>query len=338
MIRTYVLWGLIFVFVYVAKGLIIPVALGAVIGTLLYPPYKKMIRRKFSSTMAASLLTLAVTLLVLLPVTILSLIGVNSFLKLLPMIQERAQGQFDLAQVPIMKTLAEFMQRWFSVEFAELLKGLQQLAQSSAGALAQVMGSLLASLPGMFVFMLIMIISTFFFIVDGKKALEKVKNLELIPDSELDYLINKSTIICRALVMATLIVALIQASLFVLGCAIAGISNLFVIGFIVFLMSFVPLVGPTPLTFGMAFYHLFFGETSTGVIVLITAGMVSTIDNFVRPFVLKGEANLHPLLAFVGVFGGLQTMGFAGIFLGPLFAGIFASAIKLLIQRPPPQK
>jgi predicted PurR-regulated permease PerM len=63
--------------------------------------------------------------------------------------------------------------------------------------------------------------------------------------------------------------------------------------------------------------------------------VVSTVDNLVRAAVLKGAADLHPLLAFLAAFGGLQVFGFLGIFLGPILAVLFLVTLELLAGEEP---
>ena len=54
---------------------------------------------------------------------------------------------------------------------------------------------------------------------------------------------------------------------------------------------------------------------------------VGTIDNFLRPFLIKKGADLPLLLIFAGVIGGLITFGIAGLFIGPV---VLAITYKLL--------
>jgi predicted PurR-regulated permease PerM len=100
------------------------------------------------------------------------------------------------------------------------------------------------------------------------------------------------------------------------------------IGFLVFVTAFIPLVGSVPVTVSTAGILLLTGHLTAGVFLSIMAVIVALIDNLARPFVLKGASNLHPLLAFAGALGGIQTMGFAGVFLGPILVGLAAVWIK----------
>jgi predicted PurR-regulated permease PerM len=88
-------------------------------------------------------------------------------------------------------------------------------------------------------------------------------------------------------------------------------------------------VGSAPFTIGVTLQQFFIGHQMEGMVMAGFAVLVGVIDNFVRPIVLKGGANLHPLLGFVAALGGLQTMGFSGVFLGPIIAGTFITLLKI---------
>jgi predicted PurR-regulated permease PerM len=92
--------------------------------------------------------------------------------------------------------------------------------------------------------------------------------------------------------------------------------------------------GTEPITLTMTLQQFFAGNTGAGIALAVGALLVATIDNFVRPLFLKGTANLHPLVAFVAAFGGLQTLGVLGIFIGPIIAGLSLATIDFLIDRP----
>jgi predicted PurR-regulated permease PerM len=46
------------------------------------------------------------------------------------------------------------------------------------------------------------------------------------------------------------------------------------------------------------------------------------MDNFVRPVLIKRGADLPLLLIFTGVVGGLVSLGFIGIFVGPVLLAV----------------
>ena len=69
------------------------------------------------------------------------------------------------------------------------------------------------------------------------------------------------------------------------------------------------------------------GQTGWGSFLLVWALVVTTMDNFVRPALIKLGADLPLLLIFGGVIGGLLSFGLIGIFVGPV---VLAVAYTLL--------
>ena len=67
-----------------------------------------------------------------------------------------------------------------------------------------------------------------------------------------------------------------------------------------------------------ALYLLAIGNTLGGVVILVFGSVLLFVaDHFVRPFLIGGAARLPFLLVLLGILGGLETMGFLGLFLGP---------------------
>ena len=65
-------------------------------------------------------------------------------------------------------------------------------------------------------------------------------------------------------------------------------------------------------------------------LLLYGAIVVSMADNVTKIVVLKGSANLHPLLAFICVFGGIDLFGVLGIFVGPIIGAVLVSLMRIL--------
>ena len=57
--------------------------------------------------------------------------------------------------------------------------------------------------------------------------------------------------------------------------------------------------------------------------------LISTIDNIVKPLVLGGAAQIHPLPAFLSFLGGVLAFGPAGLLLGPVILSLVLSAIRI---------
>jgi predicted PurR-regulated permease PerM len=60
--------------------------------------------------------------------------------------------------------------------------------------------------------------------------------------------------------------------------------------------------------------------------------VVSGLDNLIKPYVLHGQSNLHPLLALLSILGGVQVLGPVGILVGPMLVS-FMQALLSIFQR-----
>jgi predicted PurR-regulated permease PerM len=74
-----------------------------------------------------------------------------------------------------------------------------------------------------------------------------------------------------------------------------------------------------PIVYSIAALYLFAtGNTMGGLIVIVFGSVLLFVaDHFIRPFLIGGAARLPFLLVLLGILGGLETMGFIGLFLGP---------------------
>ena len=55
-----------------------------------------------------------------------------------------------------------------------------------------------------------------------------------------------------------------------------------------------------------------------------------TIDNVVKPWVLHGRSNLHPLLALLSVLGGVRALGPIGILVGPMVVAFLQTLLNMV--------
>jgi predicted PurR-regulated permease PerM len=75
------------------------------------------------------------------------------------------------------------------------------------------------------------------------------------------------------------------------------------------------------------------GEPMTAILLAIyCGGVVSTIDNVIKPLVLHGQSNLHPLLALMSVLGGVKALGPVGILVGPMLVA-FIHALLVMVNK-----
>jgi predicted PurR-regulated permease PerM len=81
-------------------------------------------------------------------------------------------------------------------------------------------------------------------------------------------------------------------------------------------------IGPAPVLVSAVIWVFWKGDTSWGVALLVWTLLVTGIDNFLRPYLIKKGADLPLLLIFSGVIGGLMSFVLLGIFIGPIVLAV----------------
>lgn len=207
-------------------------------------------------------------------------------------------------------------------------------ATSSAGSpLLSLGGDTLAVLAKMLIGIIITVASLFFFLAEGETMVNTVVRLSPLEEKYVRELVEEFVRVCRAVVTATLLSAVVQGLLAGLGFYFAGLHNssaLLMLLTMVFAM--VPFTGAATVWVPVCLY-LYFVEghlvSAIGLAVYGTA-VVSAADNFIKPMVLHGQSNLHPLLALLSVLGGIQALGPIGIVVGPMVVVFLQTTLKIL--------
>lgn len=330
------------VLLYIASGFFVPLILGAAIALLLHPLYDFFTGRKsWKTDLTAGVLTFGVTVLFILPITLLSIRGVRF---LASRFQAWKESPFleapggdatllqSITQIPGVSSVIVRFSDLLHMEEADLIESVGELLKSFGMKAAAFVTSTISSLPSFGIGVFLLILSIYFFLADGDRVVRFFRTNSFFPEEQTEEVFVRFKGLCRAVLLASLVSGLVQATIYLIGGAIAGVDDLLVLAFMVFIGSFLPVIGAAPLTFGLALYFVFSGEKFEGVTLLVSALIASVADNFVRPVVLRGSANLHPLIAIVALFGGLQVFGFAGVFIGPILVGMFFVFLDVYVK------
>jgi predicted PurR-regulated permease PerM len=331
-------------FVYVSSPLILPVAMGAVLATLFWPLLERLERRKVPTALAAGLLTVGILLFLLIPAGILVVAGVKDALSQLQAMRAAGAGASHgasavgegwagaLLSTPKVYHLLESITRWFPIEMQELVEAAQDFVRSVVAHGADWLGAFLTTLPGALLSMAVSVVSVYFLLADGRRVAHFFRRNSVFSHEQTEQLIQSLAGTCRSVILASVVSGAAQSLLYVAICLVSQVPNVPMIGMLVFLGSFIPVIGAVPVTLGVALQQYALDNEGTAIVLLASAGVVGLIDNLIRPLFLKGSANLHPLLAFVAAFGGLQTLGFPGVFIGPVIAAMFVVTAQILVR------
>ena len=124
--------------------------------------------------------------------------------------------------------------------------------------------------------------------------------------------------------------AAIQAVLLAFGLAIAGVPGAVTLGFVALLFAISQIGGPLlVLIWGGAAWWLFAQDQQVwGVFIIVWGAIVSTIDNFIKPWLIGFGVEMPISLTILGVFGGFLAFGFLGLFIGPTLIAIMFTLLQ----------
>ncbi|MEO1496164.1 MAG: AI-2E family transporter [Planctomycetota bacterium] len=192
----------------------------------------------------------------------------------------------------------------------------------------------ISALVGFVIGMSIMIFALYYFFADGPSIIETVMHLSPLDDEYERELLMQFASVSRAVVVATLLSAVVQGLLAGIGYFFVLDADLpiFLLTVLTMLLAIVPFVGATAVWIPVALWVFFVqNDPWAGVLFAIYgAGIVSTIDNVIKPLVLHGQSNLHPLLALLSILGGIQLLGPVGILVGPMLVAFMQALLGML--------
>lgn len=121
----------------------------------------------------------------------------------------------------------------------------------------------------------------------------------------------------RGVALGVGVTAIVQTVLGGIGLAVAGVPFASLLSALM-LMFCIAQIGPMLVLLPAVGWMYWQGDTGWATFLLVWSLIVGTLDNFLRPVLIKRGADLPLLLIFAGVIGGLLSFGLIGIFLGPV--------------------
>lgn len=186
---------------------------------------------------------------------------------------------------------------------------------------------------GILVGLLIMVISLYYFLVDGPGMIRALMHLSPLEARYERELLERFGQVSRAVVVATLLSAFVQGALAGIGYyfALPKQAPIFLLTAATMTTAMIPFFGAAAMWICVCGWVYLYGSLTTVVILAIYCTVVvSGIDNVIKPLVLHGQSNLHPLLALLSILGGVTVLGPVGIIVGPMVVSFLQALLNML--------
>jgi predicted PurR-regulated permease PerM len=223
-----------------------------------------------------------------------------------------------LSKIPLVGSSAAEKWQTFTGDSAKLLAEAKQYVEPAGSILLRAGLKLGTGLAELALSILIM----FFFLRHGPAVAGHLReSVGRLAGDRGRHLLEVAGNTVRGVVYGILGTALVQAMMAGVGFVIAGVPGAGLLTLLTFFLSVVPM-GP-PLVWGPAVVWLFHqGHTGWGIFMIVWGIGVSTIDNFVKPWLISQGSDMPFLLILFGVLGGALAFGFIGVFIGPTLLAV----------------
>ena len=164
----------------------------------------------------------------------------------------------------------------------------------------------------------------FFFYRDGEKVAAMLRSGmgRLAGSAQGQALANTAQNTVKGVVYGLIGTAIVQALVALVGFLIAGVPGAMLLAALVFILSVVPM-GPVLIWGGVAAWFYYRGEEGWAIFMVIYGiAIISSVDNFIKPFLISRTSSMSLLPVVLGVFGGALAFGFVGIFVGPVLLAL----------------
>jgi predicted PurR-regulated permease PerM len=295
-----------------------------------WPLYRRLLKvLRGRRTLAALLMTLGMVAVVLLPLLIVGVTLADDVKALTTATQHwldagPPEPPAWLAKVPLIGRPAAETWHGFVEDSAGLLAAAKRFIEPVGSWLLD-MGLMIG---GGLLQLALSILITFFFLRNGLAVAENLTaGIGRIAGERGLHLLTVAGDTVRGVVYGILGTALAQAVMAGIGFFVAGVPGAALLALLTFFLSALP-VGP-PLVWLPASLWLFHqGATGWGIFMLIWGVGVSTLDNFVKPWLISQGSAMPFILILLGILGGALTFGFIGVFIGPTLLAVSHRLIK----------
>lgn len=313
------------------------ILIGAILVILTFATFKRLrARMKGSSNRAALTMLLGITVIIVIPALILAVLLVQQANVVVEKLQTgEAQAmikRLDLARhLNLIKRVAPNFDPATLSPDRMLLPAVRQIP----GWVARHGGAVIGGLAGLVLGFALVLLSMYFFYVEGESILDQLSVLSPLPKRYDEEFRMRFKDVIEATFRGQLFTALAQGITTGIGLAIARVPGAGFWGAVAALLSLIPMVGAAAVWVPATIYLMIavsMGEAKWWqVIFLIIWGAlpVSLIDNVVRPWAMKGKAQLPAIPLLFAVLGGLQAFGFVGLVIGPLVFSLLMSIIDI---------
>jgi len=304
-----------------------------------YPVHRRIEARTGSPGWSAVVSCLLVIVVILVPLTLITLAIVREMTGLAQNLQSDVQGLLD-PNSPFLKNTLGWVGQYVDVSEFNPAKSQEWIAErlrNLSGAIAGRTLGFVGGVVGVVVEVFFVIFTMYYLFRDGKRIRSAARTAMPVEGQKANEIFLRTRDVISASVYGVLVIATIQGVLGGIGFWIAGLPSALLWGVVMIFLSMIPMAGAFIVWVPAAIYLFATGQWGWAVFLTLWGVLViGSVDNFLRPKLVGERTRLHELLIFFSVLGGLQVFGVLGLVLGPVIVAIAIALLDVLRQADDP--
>jgi predicted PurR-regulated permease PerM len=220
----------------------------------------------------------------------------------------------------------------FNLELSgeDLNKTLSQIGKVVGLFLYNQATAVASNMLNFFVNFFLMLLIIYFLLIDGGKLIRFIINLSPLPSDQDIRLIDKFKAMAGSILIINGLGGLIQGLLGGIVFALFGLDSPFLWGVIMSLLAFLPILGVGLVFIPAAIFLFLKGSIGAAIFFVIFYLLLSTgVEYLLKPRLVGKRVQMHTLLVFLSIMGGLKLFGILGIIYGPLTVTAFLTLTEI---------
>jgi predicted PurR-regulated permease PerM len=310
---------------------------------LLGPLFSRLTKKMNFTTLGGKILksilsgvfSLGTIILILIPLTFVGFQFVRQIMELIRGFRDFIAGNpayiYDILD-NVADWIGDISSGIIIIDPAVIQRSILQLLNTNLQRILSVSTGIAQNVGSFGINMVFMLFILFFFYLDGAYLSGLFLHVFPIRKDYLSALVGKFKEITRNLFLGYIMVALVQAVVAYIIFSLFHIPGSLVFASLTMICSFIPMFGAGLVWFPLGFSIILGGDPVRGIIFLLISGVgISLLDNLLRPIFLQDRIQLHPLIIFVSILGGVTAFGFNGLVLGPMIVILFLTVLDMFL-------
>ena len=305
--------------------------LAAVMAGAVHPWTERLAARlRGRRNLAAALTTLAMVLVVILPVTLISVTVARQGTNAIGYVRDTLRSEGVEGLVRDLPGPLQSLARRALGELPADQGELTDLAQEQGGRAAAAVGGVLGATWHAVFQLIMMLIAFYFFLVDGRDLVRWISDISPLRPRRTERLLLEFRRVTVAVIVSSVATAAIQSAVALIGYLIAGVPSPLFFWIVTFVVGLIPAVGAGAVVLVAAALLFLSGHAGWALFLAIWGiGPVGLIDNVVKPYLIRGGVQLHGAVIFFALLGGISYFGPVGLIAGPLVVSFFLAVIRM---------